>query len=136
MNKILGVILGLVSIPAFAYEYNCSSIDENFPYGIKKIELKVDQSFVEMKFHNFDQVEIYAISDYQPARSIPKRSMIRMDLITPAKNSYGESPLYEFFGDKELVTGGYRLKIGKLGGFIKVSGQGYSWAKYICSRRH
>jgi hypothetical protein len=85
-----------------------------------------------MKLQGFDKVENYKVADYTPTRSTPLRPMMKLGLVGTGNNSYGESALYEFLGDKELTTGGYALRDGKTGGFIKVTGWGYSWAKYIC----
>jgi hypothetical protein len=131
-KTLVAFCLVLTTAQAFAFNYSCVSIDENAPYGINKIGLQINQKTAVLKLQDFDQDENYTISDYTPARSTPKRPMMKMVLVGTGNNSYGESALYEFFGDKELTTGGYALRDGKIGGFIKVTGHGYSWANYIC----
>jgi hypothetical protein len=133
MKKYLLAAL-LVTSQSYAFEYNCFSTDENEPYGISKIGLKTNKKTVVMKLDGFDNKETYSVSDYTP-RTTPKRPMMKLSLVGSGNNSYGESPLYEFFGDQALMTGGYELRDGQLGGFIKVTGWGYSWANYLCVRK-
>ena len=136
MTKTLACLLiVLTTTQAFAFDYVCASIDDNEPYGINKIELKVNKKTAVMKFQDFDNKENYRISDYTPSGPTPKRPMMKLGLVGTGNNNYGESALYKFLGDKELTTGGYTLRDGKMGGFIKVTGWGYSWANYICFRK-
>ncbi len=131
----IGFTVLLTTVQAFAFDYSCVSIDDNEPYGVNKIALTINKDTAVMKLQGFDLAENYTVSDYTPTRSTPKRPMISMYLVGSGNNTYGESPLVEFFGDKELTTGGYALRNGKMGGFIKIVGWGYSWANYICFRK-
>lgn len=130
--SVLLIIFTFFTMNAFAYDYSCVSTDENEPYNISKISVRTNGSTVDLKFEGFDNVETYTVSEYKPRNST--KSSLKLSLVLPAKNSYGEGYLPEFFAEKELATGGYTLRNGKTGGFIKVSGWGYSWANYVCFR--
>lgn len=132
MKKIIAVLL-VISANAFAYDYSCFGIDDNGPYGIKKFKLVTKDNATEISLDRFKFTETYAVADHTPQKP-SKRPMITFSIQNAHYSQYGEGPVTPFYGDKELMSGGYELNSGKLGGFMKTAGIGYSWAKYLCVR--
>lgn len=65
-------------------------------------------------------------------RTIKGKEFMSVQLVsTPGSSEYqlDEEPLIM---EKELFTGGYKLKKGGQGGFVKFVGQGYAYENFLC----
>lgn len=120
-----------------AYRYSCRSLDENEPYGLDTISLDTigadgDPSFF---FPALNLKETYKIDNsYAPNPGGPMTGYLRLKVQDPDYDAYTDGPLTPFYIEEALLKGGYKLKNGKMGGFVKTDGAGYSWARYICER--
>jgi len=127
------LLLTLLTTESWAVEkFRCSSIDDNGPYGVEKIDLTIKSANkVEMTFRELSVKEKYVVDgEYKPSGRMKKFS--RLHVTSPDLDAYGEGPITPFFFETSLFKGGYKLRTGGYGGFIKTTGAGYSWANYIC----
>lgn len=131
----LALILLFSSSAVFAAnKYICFSADDNEPYGIEKIELAViSDSAISLRMQAMKLVtEKYELDErYQP-KSTSMKNYLKFDIVEPDYEAYGEGPVTPFYMESALINGGYPLRRGGMGGFIKTSGHGYSWASYLC----
>jgi len=120
-----------------AYRYSCRSLDNNSPYGLDTISLETigadgNPSFF---FRALNLKETYVIDNaYTPDPGGPMTGYLRLKVQDPDYDAYADGPLTPFFIEETLLKGGYKLKNGKMGGFVKTDGAGYSWARYLCER--
>lgn len=124
-----------VSMPAWAeaYSYKCFSIDDNEPYGLERVNLQVRSSRtvkIEMDVKRVVNETYKWDSRYRPNEDM--RNFLRFNVSEPDYSAYGEGPVTPFFIESELLTGGKPLRRGGMGGIVKTSGHGYSWANYLC----
>lgn len=134
---VAGMIVIANSIYASSFHYVCNSVDNNQPYSIERLQLYMNQTEAHIKFLNsgLGQVssEQYFVSEYQNGAQSKPSLKLELNQAT-SRIRYPEGPLVTFFAEKELASGGYKLRNGAFGGFVKVTGSGYRWANYICSR--
>jgi len=120
------------------FKYECFGLDENGPYGIKKITLEVYGPARPLLL-SFAVKEVVTETYFIDALHAPKPGASNADSLyvvvkDPHYDAYSDSVINSFYIEKQLMNGGYKLKNGKMGGFIKTTGWGYSWAGYICTR--
>ncbi|MFA6434079.1 MAG: hypothetical protein WCW52_05230 [Elusimicrobiales bacterium] len=119
------------------YSYQCVSTNKNGPYGIKSIQLEVngDNNPFLLSFKVKRPVtEKYLVdTEYKPKPGGAMQGFLRLNVKDPDHTAYAEGVISPFYAEKSLVTGGYEVN-GGMGGYIKVAGAGYSWAKYLCTR--
>lgn len=132
---LLSVIMLFISNSAFAADkYICFSIDDNGPYGIEKIELTVrSDSTISMKMKAMKLVtERYELDESYVPKFASMKNYLKFDVAQSHYEAYGEGPVTPFYMESALLSGGYQLRRGGTGGFIKTAGHGYSWASYLC----
>ncbi|MDH4467259.1 MAG: hypothetical protein QE271_04305 [Bacteriovoracaceae bacterium] len=117
---------------AFAFQYDCFSFDDNEPSRIEKFVLKIaNKNLVKitMAGHKFEETyNVFSYANRAPADTRPEVEFF----LKSAKNNYADGKPSPFIADKDLLTGGYTLRNGKKGGFMKIMGTGLRFAKYIC----
>lgn len=132
MKPAITVLFAFLSLNAFSYEFECMGIEANLPYGSKYVQIETTAETVTMYFEGFDEPEIYTVKNLNQQDQFGKD---RMELTLFESNSdFGESPKETFFGDLELLTGGYPLHTERTGGFMRTLGYDGEWVRYICER--
>ncbi len=136
MKKIVLVLslLGLSSSAFATAKYKCFSVDDNEPYGLERLELTVkseNELAIKMDVLKIVTEKYVVDQDYEP-KSPGTKDYLKLDVVNPHYDAYGEGPLSPFFVEAALFDGGHPLRRGGKGGFIKTAGHGYSWANYLC----
>lgn len=129
------VVAVLASSNSFAADnYKCFSVDDNEPYGIEQVDLVVESnSKLSMQIHALKVVtETYELDATYKSKSESMKNYLKFNVINAHYDAYGEGPVTPFYVEKALLNGGYQLRRGGMGGFIKTPGHGYSWASYLC----
>jgi len=126
-----------MSVEGFAstYHYSCKSLDDNAPYGIEKLTLDLDAPMIRVAFADFYvKSALYELNARYAPKAASMKKFAQFKLTDVESGSFPDDQIGEIFVEKQLQAGGYLLKIGKQGGFIKMSGSHYSWANYLCWR--
>lgn len=116
------------------YKYSCRSLDDYAPYEIERIALEVhSEKELTLKLNAIKQtIATYKKdADYKPT-SEKMKAFSRFHVKEYDLNAYGEGPISPLLVENVLLDGGKELRNGKMGGFIKTAGHGYSWANYLC----
>jgi hypothetical protein len=128
--------LFLMSSPLLAanYSYSCKSLDDNAPYGLERMSMKVTPRTATLVFEDFhvEQAPYRLDANYEPTGA----SLAGFDRynLTQAGLPWPDGAISQFFAESALREGGYKLRTGRMGGFMRMTGAGYSWAKYLCWR--
>lgn len=134
MKSWLLLLVFSVSMPAAAlHNYQCYSIDENEPYGLERVTLQVRSSrmvYIGLDVKRLVNETYKWDSRYRPDENM--RNFLKFNVTSPQYDAYSEGPVSPFFLESELLTGGKPLRRGGMGGLIKTTGHGYSWANYLC----
>ena len=121
------------------FNYQCNSVDEANPYSIKRITLAVNGKgnpwLFSFTLTQREVTEKYLVdTTYKPKPGGAMEGFLRLKISDAHYSLYADGAITPFYAESSLLTGGYKLNNGKMGGFIKTAGWGYSWAKYICTR--
>jgi hypothetical protein len=133
--SIFALLLALAASPSYAAnKFNCFSTDDNEPYGLNRIELTVkSDSELSLKMDVLKVVtEKYLLDTSYEPRSTSMRGFLKFDIVDAHYDAYGEGAITPFYVEEALLSGGYPLRRGGKGAFIKTTGASYSWAKYLC----
>ncbi|MCX5785888.1 MAG: hypothetical protein NTX59_09375 [Elusimicrobia bacterium] len=115
---------------AESFSYQCASLDNNGPYGIREIKLEVNGRNKPLLFTfkaNKEVTEKYLIdAAYTPKPGSSLEGFLKANGKDPDHTAYTEGTITPFYIEGQLLLG--------KGGVIKTSGAGYSWARYSCVR--
>lgn len=139
--KIYFIVLAMfASTSAFAgTEYTCKSVDENAPYAITEVGLKMEKSGNAVAtFYQNGSAEEMVTEHYQNngvhGGNGKMKDYLDLEVSNPHYDKYGEGPINTIFAEQALASGGYTLHNGKKGGYIAMTGSGYSYARFICMK--
>lgn len=112
-------------------KYKCFGTDDNGPYGIERLEVTVtSRSQLTIKMSALKEVtETYVLNPKYVSKT---KNYRQFNVSEPQYDAYGEGPVTPFYVEPQLLTGGYRLRKGGMGAFIRTTGHGFSWARYLC----
>jgi hypothetical protein len=139
MRNILICGFLLFSVQTFAANnYTCVSVDQNAPYEITQVQLTMgpngdsNVTFIQ----NVGALRPLATELYKSAGVYGGNgrmaAFLKLDVINPHYEKYGDGPIKSIFAEPALASGGYLLRNGKHGGYIVMAGSQYSYARYIC----
>ena len=137
MKRALIALSFLVASPAFAGgAFTCYSVDNNSPYALKSFSVDLSKSKAKITWHiggetTTESASVDTSFDPKPTSSVAAYERFN---ITTSNTRYPDTAISEVYFEGKLVDGGYRLNDGSTGGFAKILGWGYSYAKYICKR--
>ncbi|MCX5792215.1 MAG: hypothetical protein NTY45_08385 [Elusimicrobia bacterium] len=115
---------------AESVSYQCTSLDNNGPYGINEIKLEINGrneplllTFTARK----EVTEKYLIDGaYIPKPGSPLAGFFKANVKDADHTAYAEGAITSFYVEEQVLLG--------KGGVIQTSGAGYSWARYSCVR--
>lgn len=136
-KALVALFLLMGSHSAFAGNtFECRSVDENQPYDLKSfsINLSRTKAFITWDIGPSQTTEKASVDpSFSPTPSSALAGFERFD-ITTSRTQFPDAPISEIYFESKLVNGGYRLRTGAIGGFAKIMGWGYRYAKYVCQR--
>ncbi|MDA8130620.1 MAG: hypothetical protein M0011_03840 [Elusimicrobia bacterium] len=119
------------------FKFKCYGVDDNQPYDLEKLTLRFsgrDTMYLSFDMMDYVTEKYVAVPGYTPQAGSSLVGFRKFNVVDPHSGSYADGPLFQFYAEEQLMDGGYKLKNGKMGGYIKTPGAGYSFAKYICMR--
>ena len=125
MKNVLGLlfIFSCSVSSAATLEYTCFSVDDNEPYGIEKLAVSVvDGETLRIELDVLvDVVETYKLNPDYVSKTENRKKYLKFNVVNPNSRAYSEGPVTPFFVQEELLKGGYPLRKGGTGAFIKIN---------------
>ena len=134
MRRFILILVLCLPLTAFAdYSYECYSLDNNNPHDLNQINLNIDvDSGIEIELVSMELTETYKINGSYSPRSDRMKNFHQLKVFEPDYTKYPDQLISPIYIEKTLISGGYKLRRGGMGGFLKTAGWGYSWANYLC----
>jgi hypothetical protein len=134
MFKIVFILVAGLSVftshasAEFLYSYTCESVGSESIFNDTLLLEIFEDNFVAV---TIEALPYYADGDASPV-TIKKKEFMSVNFKSSKNSAEYQLDIEPLIMETALFDGGYPLKKGGKGGFVKFVGQGFSYANFIC----